>query len=96
MFYELQPNNNQKSFYGKAKIEKLNDREILYSYDTKIATLKGGKIYRHWHGWSHTTGKHIFAFLGIRKKEWDKLKVGDFHLVKDEKSGIYKEKFILN
>lgn len=74
-FYELTPVNNQKSFYGKAKI--LIDDEgnkTLYSYNTKILTItKDGKILKHWSGWSATTGKHIFAFCGMNKKQFESL-----------------------
>ena len=34
-----------------------------------------GSLHRLWDGWSSTTGRHIFAFCGYRKKEWDKMEV---------------------
>ena len=70
--YELKPsqNQNQISFYGKAKVIIENGCKTLYSYDTKIMTIKGNRMFRHYDGWTQTTGKHIFAFCGLRKKEF--------------------------
>lgn len=80
MFYDLTPANNQTqaSFYGKAKVEiKENGDKVLYSYNTKIATMKGAEILRHWDGWTKTTGRHIFAFCGMRKADFEKLPIAE-------------------
>lgn len=69
------PEQNQKSFYGKAKVE-IDDsgNETLYSYDTPIARRRSdGRTERIWNSWSVTTGKHIKAFLGLNKREFEKL-----------------------
>lgn len=73
--YELVPANfqNQKSFYGKAKIWKVDDMEILNSYNTPVASITNdGKLHKHWDDWSSTTGRHICAFAGrkITKADW--------------------------
>lgn len=60
---ELEPiYTNQKSFYGKAKIVKLENVIMLLSYDTIVATIQNGKL--HIDGfYSKTTLKHIKEFL---------------------------------
>lgn len=70
--YELKPsqNQNQISFYGKATVIEENGCKTLYSYGTKIMTIKGKSMFRHYDDWTPTTGKHIFAFSGLRKKEF--------------------------
>ena len=76
MYYELKPmRNNQKSYYGKAHVQvDYNGAETLYSYDTKIITRDtDGTLVKHWDGWSITTGKHIYEFCGLRKKDYEKL-----------------------
>lgn len=76
-FYELLPvqEQNQKSFYGKAIVQCYDKEKILFSYGTKIASIKGNKIKKYWSGWSKTTGKHIFAFCGLKKADFQKLKL---------------------
>ena len=64
--YELQPNDNRKSFYGKAKIIYNDNGEIvLQSYDTCVCkyVISTGKFVRLWDGYSATTMRHINAFL---------------------------------
>lgn len=78
-YYELLPlpEQNQKSFYGKAQV-RINDdgTQDLYSYDTLVARKSpDGRITRFWNGWSQTTGRHIKAFCGLNKREWDSLSV---------------------
>ena len=75
MIYELYPVNGRKSFYGKATIEEdENGVKTLYSYGTPvIKRYPDGKLERLWFGWSYTIGNHIYAFCGIRKKDFDKL-----------------------
>ena len=74
-FYDLSPVNNQKSFYGKAKVLiDDNGNKTLYSYETKILTItKTGEYIKHWSDWTATTGKHIKAFCGMNKKQFESL-----------------------
>ena len=71
--YELMPYDGRKSFYGKAKvlINTVTGTEYLLSYSTVVAAKKDGKVYRMWDGWSATTGRHIKAFCGMGKKQFD-------------------------
>ena len=63
--YELQPNDNRKSFYGKAKIIYNDNGEIyLKSYDTEVCKIMpGGVFVRLWNGYSATTMRHVNAFV---------------------------------
>ena len=73
--YELTPDNGRKSFYGKAQVlfDDNGDR-ILFSYDTKIMKITAaGEMVRFWQGWSATTGRHIAAFSGLNKKQYQAL-----------------------
>lgn len=73
--YELHPTQNQKSFYGKAivKVDE-NGTETLYSYETPIISKnKDGKLTRLWFDYTPTTGKHIKAFCGLNKAEFENL-----------------------
>ena len=72
--YEVCPVGTQKSFYGKAKVLELaNGMKILKSYDTLILVQDGNRFMRLWDGWSATTGKHIYSFCGMHKKDFRKL-----------------------
>lgn len=74
--YEPKPI-GRKSFYGKAvvKVED-NGTETLYSYDTPVLRkLSDGTYQRLWNDWSATTGRHVIAFSGISKAEWNKMEV---------------------
>ena len=74
--YELAPADSRKSFYGKAKVIVENDTETLVSYDTPIIRrYSNGKLERLWSGWSATTGRHITAFCGINKKQYEDMEV---------------------
>ena len=75
--YELFPNDSHKSFYGKARVFELTDgTKFLKSYATIVACITpDGVFHRMWSGWSATTGRHVIAFAGVRKAEWDKLPV---------------------
>ena len=77
--YELTPteNQNQKSFYGKAKVVIEGDgTETLYSYDTPIIKrLPDGTLVRLYDDYTMTTGKHIKAFCGLDKKAFTKMPV---------------------
>lgn len=72
--YEVCPVGTQKSFYGKAKVlELVNGMKVLKSYDTLILIQDGNRFMRLWDDWSATTGKHIYSFCGMRKKDFRKL-----------------------
>lgn len=75
--YELLPleSQHQKSFYRKATVEvDENGNQTLYSYGTLIIEKTAdGNLLKYWDGWTVTTGKHIFAFCGLRKKEYEAL-----------------------
>lgn len=73
--YELMPTNGRKSFYGKARVIIDGETQYLQSYNTIVASIKGGELFRHWSGWSVTTGNHLRAFAGINKKEWEAMPV---------------------
>jgi len=66
---------HQKSFYGKAKVIVKDDgSETLYSYDTPIMVRHTDGTYtRIYTGWTQTTGRHIKAFCGMTKKEFEEL-----------------------
>lgn len=72
---ELIPVTGQKSFYGKAHVIIGDDgSETLRSYSTNvIIRTPGGKLYRLWDDWYATTGRHIKAFCGLNKAEYNKL-----------------------
>lgn len=73
---ELYPADGRKSFYGKALVIEKNGRELLRSYNTIVAFRdENDKLHRTWGGWSATTGRHIYAFCGKHKAEWDKLPI---------------------
>ena len=73
--YDLVPKaeQGQDTFYGKARVYIDKDgSETLCSYDTPIARkMPNGEVQKLWDDWTTTTGKHIYAFCGMRKKEWD-------------------------
>lgn len=72
--YELHPVDGRKSFYGKAIVKVDIGEAVLFSYGTKICTkTANGEIIRHWGGWSQTTGRHIKAFCGLNKAEFEAL-----------------------
>ncbi|MBO7712307.1 MAG: hypothetical protein J6S85_01990 [Methanobrevibacter sp.] len=76
-FYELHPTDGRKSFYGKALVLP-DDKggETLYSYNTPIIHRDiNGKLTRLYFGeWTLTTGRHVLAFCGLDKKEFETLK----------------------
>lgn len=82
--YELMPRveQSQKSFYGKAIVKELaSGSKVLMSYDTAIMMqMQDGTFLKLWDDWSATTGKHIYAFSGMRKKEWDQLEIVEVKL----------------
>lgn len=71
----LQPLNGQKSFWKKATLLTAeNGSQVLISYTTPVIERKpDGSLVRLWKGWSMTTGKHIRAFCGLNKKEFQAL-----------------------
>ena len=66
-FTELKPClYNQKSYYGKARIEHLGQIMNLYSYDTEMVTIYNGKITSlntTPENYTQTTLKHVKDFL---------------------------------
>lgn len=77
MKYELIPlkEQHQKSFYGKGIVFiDENGNQTLFSYGTRIIEKTAeGKLIKYWDSWSMTTGKHIKAFCGLNKKEYESL-----------------------
>lgn len=75
--YALMPNDSHRSFYGRAIVRVYDDgTEVLHSYNTDVMSRKpDGTLVRHWDDWSATTGRHVIAFAGIRKAEWDKMEI---------------------
>lgn len=78
---KLVPNDNHKSFYGKACVYIRDDgTRVLRSYKTDVAAiLPDGTFRRLWEGYSFTTMRHVNAFAaaygvdGGGKKWWDAL-----------------------
>lgn len=63
--YGLDPRfDARKSFYGKAQVDVDGDRQTLYSYNTKVAEIKDGKVtlFPAWN-YSQTTLRHVKDFL---------------------------------
>ena len=63
--------------HGRMIILKVSENEhALISYYTHVATVKDGKLYRHWNGWSATTAKHVrelchrYGLDAPNKHEW--------------------------
>ena len=73
--YYLVPTTSQKSFYGKAIVKVYSDdSQVLQSYQTDVLQRNpNGTLKRLWFGWSATTGRHIKAFAGLNKKEFEAL-----------------------
>lgn len=66
------PEQNQKSFYGKAKVYVTPDYQYLTSYDEVICRKSSeGRVERIWLGSTPTTRKHIKAFTGLLKRDYD-------------------------
>ena len=79
---ELKPNDNRKSFYGKAVVITHDNGDIeLRSYNTIVARIRNGRFEKLWSGYSATTMRHINAFLdafgvdGGGKAWWTSLEV---------------------
>lgn len=62
--YELTPTNGRKSFYGKAIVRMEGASKTLYSYDTPVARINGGRVtlLDKW-DYSATTLTHVRSFL---------------------------------
>lgn len=79
--FELMPNDNRKSFYGKALVYEADDgTKTLRSYQTAVCRVTPDDVFhRMWGGYSATTMRHINAFLrlygipGGGKAWWDKI-----------------------
>jgi hypothetical protein len=88
MAYEikLQPKyDSRKSFYGKAIIEREENKLILYSYGTKVAQIEDGKptVFGYY---SPTTMRHIKEFLQQNGFKAESSK----QILKDYKEGATK------
>ena len=78
--YKLRPahGQTQRAFYGKALVIVNKEGRWLRSYSTFVAHIdNNGKAHRLWDGWSMTTGRHIKAFLGMNKGQYEALKLED-------------------
>lgn len=81
MITDLKPvYTNQKSFYGKARVEHLeNGHKILYSYSTRVCELNSNNNIVYIAYYSQTTSRHINDFImqnghnKMTKKEIEKL-----------------------
>lgn len=75
--YELTPNNGLKSFNGKAKVVIDEGKKTLYSYNIPICYFDESKNLHRVYGekLSNTTAKHVKAFSGMTKKEFESLEV---------------------
>ena len=63
--FELKPI-HKKSFYGKCKVEKIDNKLTLFSYNTDVAFFDDGKklwITKNKKHLTATTLRHINAFL---------------------------------
>lgn len=74
--YELAPlPGQQKSFYGKAYVTvELDGTRTLTSYCSEVMRQDpDGTYHRLLDWWSATTGRHIKAFSGMNKAEYEAL-----------------------
>lgn len=80
---DLEPNDGRKSFYGKAKAIRYNDKIALLSYSTIVCTYdyKTKKLRRHYKDYSNTTRRHIISFCEylkidiISNKDYEKIRL---------------------
>jgi len=83
--YEITPRDSHKSFYGKCSI--LIDEQgnkYLRSYDTIVAAMFDGELFRTWSGYSATTQRHIVAFCGMGKAEFEKVPFADYYDIQNK------------
>ena len=52
----------RKSFYGKAKVDYEGEKQVLYSYGTRVCEIENGKVVILGF-YSSTTLRHIKEFL---------------------------------
>lgn len=73
--FDLKPVDSRKSFYGKATVAVDSDgSQTLYSYNTPIIRKDpDGSLHRLYDGWSATTGRHVYAFCGLHKNDFEAL-----------------------
>lgn len=73
---ELIPIDGRRSFYGKARAERVGGKWVCYSYNIPVASVDdAGKVKRLWNGQSVTTSRHLrafFATFGGSLEEWKK------------------------
>ena len=55
---------SRQSFYGKARVDVKDNKQVLYSYGTPVCMIKGGDVtlLPHW-SCSQTTLRHVKEFL---------------------------------
>ena len=79
--FELKPVDGRKSFGGKCQVETFGGDVYLWSYETRVARIRGGRFERLWNGYSDTTKRHVNAFRAfygmeqIGKKDWEAMPV---------------------
>lgn len=74
--YYISPTDGRKSFYKKCYVVEDRGTKTLYSYNTPVIRRnRNGTYTRLWGGYSVTTGRHIFAFCGMSKKEFEAMDV---------------------
>lgn len=67
--YQLMPiYDSRKDFYHKAIVREMKNKSILYSYETRVCTIKGDKVYLNKKVdkdllFSQTTLRHIKEFI---------------------------------
>ena len=96
-------NANQKSFYGKAKIIKYAETDLieLKSYQTIVCDVLDGVFFtRRWGGYSATTLRHVNSFLAyigedirLTKSQWLRLDAGEPYFIDDLRSKYFKAGF---
>jgi len=75
---DLIPNNGRRSFYGKAKVLKAKNYNLLRSYDTIVCGVDAnGNIHRYFdiRSKTNTTCAHLKSFLGCAYKNYWNLPV---------------------
>lgn len=92
MSFDLRPEyDTRKSFYGKARVEMDNGNKVLYSYNTKVAEIRDGRLIVYG-TYSPTTLRHIKEFAKQHgfKAETSKQIKNDYYFSKDA-DDVWKE-----
>lgn len=78
------------SWYGKCAVETYAGGQVLRSYNTLVlARSNDGTLVRLWGGWSATTGRHIRAWAGLNKAEWNALPFGRVDWAGEQSRVVY-------